>query len=504
VTDEHRKALSDLRRAQSENQRVKAEVESASQVLHERDGYTSALAGFLDGDADGLIEENRLKAELVQLERDIRVAEQEVKRKLALHNPGVAGSLVKERAYYQIEIERELKALENTDEEIESHKLRLAEIFSGPRYRLASELEFQYRKLVQKRRFLRSLLTRTKNQFDSMTPHIPSRSNESKTERTAMGARVEPRLALMQANERYDRRPQKYSNYINFLVDQIEDLNVRLQETGLEDDVVETEELRERALAAIARSPEPEPEAEAEVEHEEDAVPEPEPKRKQIRVKKRRRVPKSPPPAKEEEQQRAVSQEGVREPEQTEEETRETVSEHQEKEQPAHEITDGKAEVVDVRNVAPATEEEEEEEAHEPDLGQVLHAAVTANEPDAGLRAAESEGQEKAEAAEPMGVFGNALLDALTDEKTEGEQQEGSGSDTVFAEVQTLVGVKPDTRSASGAAAQPASKREPPLYEDVEFVSGGDEDESDRPEIRLEETGTSVRPVPSAENEGAP
>jgi hypothetical protein len=92
-------------------------------------------------------------------------------------------------------------------------------------------------------------------------------------------ARVEPKMAAMRARETYDRRPQKYTRYINFLIDQIQELNLRLQEVGLDDQVVDADQLREKALASIERPPE-----------------ESEPERKrEIKPKQKPQRPKSPP-----------------------------------------------------------------------------------------------------------------------------------------------------------------------------------------------------------------
>jgi chromosome segregation ATPase len=143
ITDEHRKASNDLRKAEEEYERLRGEVQAASKRLRECDGYTAALAAFLDGDAEGLLEEHPMKEELREIEKQIILCERNLNGKRSIHNSGVAGALRKERAYYLIEIERITKALENTNEEIANYKTQLAALAISKRSNTAVTLEWQ-------------------------------------------------------------------------------------------------------------------------------------------------------------------------------------------------------------------------------------------------------------------------------------------------------------------------------------------------------------------------
>jgi hypothetical protein len=256
MTDEHRNALHNLHKAEEEYERLRAEVQAASERLRERDSYTAALAGFLDGDPEGFVEERRAKEELRKIEKQIVLCERDLKAKRAKQNPGVVGALQKERAYYQIEIERLTKAFEDTDDEVTNYKTLLAALSISKRYDAAAKLEWQQIKLSHKRRFLKSLVHRTKNQFDSRKPVHTGRTSAANTERTAMMGRIDRRLALLRTQETNSRRHPKYVAHINILVDRIEGLNNRMLDIGLMDDVVDTQSLRERALASIERTQE--------------------------------------------------------------------------------------------------------------------------------------------------------------------------------------------------------------------------------------------------------
>ncbi|KAK8844957.1 hypothetical protein M9Y10_021130 [Tritrichomonas musculus] len=246
ITDEYKKALMEYRLAEQEYRQVELEVSQASSTLSERSGYTQALAGFLDGDTEGFTEENELKQELFQLEQDIREQENELEKRQAVHNPAVASGLQKEKAYYLIEIQRGTKSICLAEEESEMAREQLSACTVNNKYSTALQLEFQLDKLQRKKKFLRSLVNKTKYQFDTMKPNPPQNTSQAKEERAAYHENIDLKLQVQEAEEKLDRRPQKHINYLNFLIGQIELLNVRMSEIGLEDEIVDTEELRSK------------------------------------------------------------------------------------------------------------------------------------------------------------------------------------------------------------------------------------------------------------------
>lgn len=246
VADEYKKALAEYRQAEQELKIVQAEVAAASETLSERDGYTTALAGFLDGDTDGFTEEVQLKQELAYVEREIAEYEAELQRRQAIHNPAVSGALQKEKAYYLIEIQRATKAIENAQDESLHAREQLAACVVNNKYRNALQLESQLDKKLRKKKYLRSLVNRTKYAFDSRRPVTVTQTDEARSQRLAMQSGIELKMSIMRAEERVERRRQKHTNQINYLIDQIEELNVRMSEIGLESDCVDTEALRDK------------------------------------------------------------------------------------------------------------------------------------------------------------------------------------------------------------------------------------------------------------------
>ena len=276
VADEYKKALAEYRQAEQELKIVQAEVTAASETLLERDGYTTALAEFLDGDTDGFTEEAQLKHELACVEREIAEHEAELQRRQALHNPAVSGALQKEKAYYLIEIQRATKAIENAQDDSLHAREQLAACVVNNKYRNALQLESQLDKKLRKKKYLRSLVNRTKYAFDSRRPVTVAQTDEARSQRLAMQSGIELKMSIMRAEERVERRRQKHANQINYLIDQIEELNVRMSEIGLESDCVDTDSLRDKYFgngAEEAQQPE-EKKEDVEEANEEEETPE--------------------------------------------------------------------------------------------------------------------------------------------------------------------------------------------------------------------------------------
>jgi hypothetical protein len=251
---EHMNALSAYHRGKSEMQGVQQLLDTATQLLQERDGYTVALADFMDGDADGFREENDLKRELFELETAITQLELDLKARVHVHNAGVAAGLRKEKAYFLIEIERETKALENADVDIENCKRTLAALAVSPRYRVGRDTEYLYARLSAKKKSLRAFVNQTKNEFDATRPALILQTQDARTQRAAMMAGVEARLVRLRCREQWERRPRKRRNFLGFMIDQIEELNTMMRRLGMEGDVVDTDPLRERAIAVTERT----------------------------------------------------------------------------------------------------------------------------------------------------------------------------------------------------------------------------------------------------------
>ncbi|OHS95275.1 Psp-related protein [Tritrichomonas foetus] len=246
LADEYKKALADHRKAEYEYKQIEKECLEASQVLSEREKYTSALANFLDADAEGGQIEAEKKRRLNELENEIKEAEAELNEARAVHHPAVASGLQKEKAYLLIEIQRGSKAIDLATEQHDNARRQLAACTVSNRYRQATELEGQYHDLSSKRNFLRSLVNKYKKEFDSTRPCAPSQTKEARLERAALMPQIDLDITIERGEEKKQRRPKKWDNRISRIIDEIDELNDRLTDLGLPDEVVDTEALREK------------------------------------------------------------------------------------------------------------------------------------------------------------------------------------------------------------------------------------------------------------------
>lgn len=256
ITDEYKKALAEKRRAEQELRQVEDEVAEASATLGERSGYTTALANFLEGDTESFTEENKLKSELNEVNLKIEECEAKLAKAQDVHNPAVSSSLQKEKAYFLIECQRGSKAISNAEEVSDSSIQQLAALCISNKYNTAIQLEYQVDKVKRKKKYLRSIVNKTKAQFDGMKKVPVDNNNEAKTERNVMTEDIDITLALNRGDEKLYRRPQKHMNQLNFMIDQISELNARLKDLKFEDEMVDEDELRDKYLAMPANEEE--------------------------------------------------------------------------------------------------------------------------------------------------------------------------------------------------------------------------------------------------------
>jgi len=140
LVEEYKNALSDFKKSIKEKREIEEELEEASRILQDREGYTDALASFLE--QDGLtIKESRLKKDLQLLEEKISSIDKMLSEKRMLLNPAFAGSLTKERAFYMIEIQRNQKTLSNLKDLKENSVIRNASLLISSEYSQALELD---------------------------------------------------------------------------------------------------------------------------------------------------------------------------------------------------------------------------------------------------------------------------------------------------------------------------------------------------------------------------
>ncbi|OHT06379.1 Psp-related protein [Tritrichomonas foetus] len=248
LREEYRSALAELRVAQQQAKIVSNQLEDAKDVYNEREGYTNALKAFLESDTKMSEQERSMKDRLVELEHQIEEDSRQLEALKATMNPATLAQLQKEKAYYMIEIQKGERTIESYNEQRDNAKNQIAACTINGKYRTALELEFLNDKYAKKKKYLRQLVQQLKIDFEALRPVIPSNDQESKIERTALMAQINDKITLLRVEEKEKRREQKHIQRIDNLINQIEELNDRMCEIGLDNDVVETEELRKRCI----------------------------------------------------------------------------------------------------------------------------------------------------------------------------------------------------------------------------------------------------------------
>lgn len=244
LVDEYKKALTDFRKAESEYKQVQADLEIAHQELKTKEGYTSALANYLESDTEGSFTESQLKTKLVELETEISQLESELAQVKAIQNPAVASSLQKEKAFLSIQIQQLIKSNSNCVEKNNFNRRRVAQIAISQRYQNQIELEKKISQMNRKRKYLRTVVNELKVEFDQLRPSIVPSTHSIREEKAVLLKGAEIEVATQIAQEKLKRHPPKYNLYFARTIDDIEELNQRLIDLRDEDSVVSTDELR--------------------------------------------------------------------------------------------------------------------------------------------------------------------------------------------------------------------------------------------------------------------
>jgi hypothetical protein len=270
LADEFKKALYDYRLAEFNLKQSEQELKQKNDLLYERDQYTQALAGFLDGDSEGGQIEGEYKRRLIAIEEEMALAERELRDARAIHHPAVASGLQKEKAYLIIENQRTSKAVDLADEQTLNAKRQLAACTVSNKYRTILAYEVKLTDLLRKKKFLRERVIQNKFDFDALRPVIAAQTPEAVQERNALFACIKPSEELKKLEDKLVQHPKKFEFRLHRVIEDIEELNGRLLDLGLTANVVDVNELRAKYLPSEVKSAPPEGEEDA--EEEEDAT----------------------------------------------------------------------------------------------------------------------------------------------------------------------------------------------------------------------------------------
>jgi hypothetical protein len=220
-----------------------------SEIHAADDAYTNALAAFLERDVSASEKECELKGYYRSLEAEIHMEQQRLDVIRKVHNPAALAALHNECAFYLMEIQSRRRTLAvAVEQQNEAMRQRAACTVNG-QYREALDLEGELQRVLNKKLHLRLLVAKTKIEFETIRPTPPERDPESDAERVAMRARIKLSIERMRQQERRKTRPPKRAIAVNRLLAQIEELNARMRDIGLDGEIVDTAELRERMCA---------------------------------------------------------------------------------------------------------------------------------------------------------------------------------------------------------------------------------------------------------------
>jgi hypothetical protein len=241
--------MSEYRRADYELRQVEDQIRQATDCLHDREGYTTALTNFLESvDQTGQVEA-AYKKRLAGLQAEIRAAEADLQEACDRQHPAVAAGLLKEKAYLVIDIQRTLKAIDLSNEETRDIRRQLTACTMSSRYRRVVACQGRLEDLGRKKVFLRQLVDHNRKAFDATRLTPPGQTPDVGMERVALSGQLDLDEGLNRVEEKLKRRPRKWQIRLARAIDTIEEFNARLVDCGMADQVVDVEALRAKYLS---------------------------------------------------------------------------------------------------------------------------------------------------------------------------------------------------------------------------------------------------------------
>jgi hypothetical protein len=253
LRDEHRKALLDLQAAKRRQKQLEDEICEAENVLREREGYTNALAAYLERDVSASQKETQMKVYLRQLEAQVEAASAEVAELRRIQNPSVAAILLKQKAFYAIEVQRMQKLVQNGTNQQNEDKRQIAACSVNQRYRDARFFDHELGRLLTKRQHLRIIVSRAKLEFEALPRDRVLTDDTSRSDRAALRRNIEAAIERLRMEERRRTKTPNRRAALASLLAQVAELNDRLVDIGLEKKVVNLAPLRERMLPTRTR-----------------------------------------------------------------------------------------------------------------------------------------------------------------------------------------------------------------------------------------------------------
>lgn len=248
LVDEFRVALEQYNRSLENYNQVKQQLDKETKILNDREGYTDALAQFLDGNPDDLKKENELKQKLQGLEADIQSLNEELQELQLAQNTAFAGSLQSEIAYLMIEIKRTGKTAENASQKNDDVIKQLAVMSVSPQYQEIRIKENNLKYLQQKNKELKAVLDDLNSRMVHEKSEPPIRSNdEISQQRSLMVDQMDDKINIKNLRLKEKLHPMKHQNYVDHLFSIVKELNDHMKELNMEEeDMVDIDDLQSK------------------------------------------------------------------------------------------------------------------------------------------------------------------------------------------------------------------------------------------------------------------
>lgn len=253
LLEEHKKALKDYKEALKKQKRLEQEIQIATELLIERDGYNDALVQFLEGKFDESNKEQKLRTELQVLEDDINDKERTLSEVKGSQNVSFSDSLAKERAYYLIEIQRHQKTdnilLNGYDKQIQ----QLTACLVNAGYQENRILEFKLNHYKNLNGYLKNEVNKMKAIIDKTKPDAPDRGYEANTQRKMMNMNIDQKIMNYRLKLKKGTRIRKHKAYLDHLLSVISELNECMEFLEMStDDMCDLDSLRDEIFPEVS------------------------------------------------------------------------------------------------------------------------------------------------------------------------------------------------------------------------------------------------------------
>lgn len=245
--DEFKKTLAQHRKLSMINKQLKSDIELANSELAEKLGYVDALSSFLDPDVDSSAKEQELKNEISSLENEIRKKENMLSKTVNDQNPAILAALERESAFLLVEIQRVSKMIANNDSSTEGSSLQLTACLISDSYQYASQLEYKIKREERNKALLRQRLNQIRRTFDSRAHRTNINNGDYyNKQRDLMNTSIHLKIDNKDSGHSIKWRQEKYQMHIDHLLNQIKEINERLENLGMEEDMANLSVLKEK------------------------------------------------------------------------------------------------------------------------------------------------------------------------------------------------------------------------------------------------------------------